>query len=66
MEAHGLEVEGVYRKNGEKAKIRKLILAFNQGQLERERERWCVRACVRVCVRRACMPACVRMCVLIL
>ena len=26
----GLRVEGIYRKSGEKSKIRKLLLAFNQ------------------------------------
>ena len=31
IESHGMETEGLYRLSGEKAKIRKLILAFNQG-----------------------------------
>ncbi len=31
VESTGLDIEGLYRINGEKAKIRKLILAFNQG-----------------------------------
>ena len=32
IESHGMETEGLYRLSGEKSKIRKLILAFNQGQ----------------------------------
>ena len=31
IESIGLDIEGLYRISGEKAKIRKLILAFNQG-----------------------------------
>ena len=32
IESYGLEIEGLYRLSGVKAKIRKLILAFNQGE----------------------------------
>ena len=32
IESTGMDVEGLYRISGEKAKIRKLILAFNQGK----------------------------------
>ncbi len=32
IESIGMEREGLYRISGEKAKIRKLILAFNQGE----------------------------------
>jgi hypothetical protein len=32
IESIGLDIEGLYRISGEKAKIRKLILAFNQGE----------------------------------
>jgi len=31
VESTGIDMEGLYRINGEKAKIRKLILSFNQG-----------------------------------
>lgn len=34
VESYGMETEGLYRLSGEKAKIRKLILAFNQGERE--------------------------------
>ena len=33
VESTGLDVEGLYRVSGEKAKIRRLILAFNQGRV---------------------------------
>ena len=33
IESYGMDVKGLYRLNGEKAKIRRLILAFNQGTL---------------------------------
>ena len=32
VESTGIDMEGLYRISGEKAKIRKLILAFNQGE----------------------------------
>lgn len=32
VESIGLDVEGLYRISGEKTKIRKLVLAFNQGE----------------------------------
>ena len=31
VESYGMETEGLYRLSGQKANIRKLILAFNQG-----------------------------------
>ena len=32
VEAYGMEVEGVYRHSGQKAKIQRLTLEFNQGE----------------------------------
>ena len=33
VEVHGMEVEGIYRHSGQRAKIQKLTLEFNQGLL---------------------------------
>ena len=35
IECYGMEIEGLYRLSGVKAKIRSLILAFNQGMSTR-------------------------------
>ena len=32
VEAHGMDMEGVYRHSGQKAKIQRLTLEFNQGE----------------------------------
>ena len=49
VETFGLEIEGIYRMSGNMAKIRKLILGFNQGSVcVREREGGCVCVCVHV------------------
>ena len=52
VETYGMEIEGLYRLSGVKAKIRKLVLAFDQGL--------CVCVCAHV---RACACVCVCVCV---
>ena len=38
VEAYGMDVEGVYRHSGQKAKIQKLTLEFNQGECLTDRQ----------------------------